>query len=177
MEIEASSPEIITFMPESNASSGTGPLEDIQGKLEQEGIGENPEVFLSKTPNNTDSDLEVNRKGSNQTQESDEGSGESSGEKAEIKPELLSTNPTLTTDHTSEGVDGDTGTSAPPSEVKVTLIPHQTPTPGWDPEPSSSAEPPVTEESGDVSKQQETTVEITTSSINGEFKGIFQNHT
>ncbi|KAE8289242.1 Brevican core protein Brain-enriched hyaluronan-binding protein [Larimichthys crocea] len=39
VEVEASSPEIITFIPESNASSGAESLEDYQDKLEQEGLG------------------------------------------------------------------------------------------------------------------------------------------
>lgn len=174
VEVEASSPEVITFIPKSNASSGAEPVEDIQGKLEQEGLGGNPEVFLSKTQNITDRDFEGREKG-NQTSESDEESGESSGENPEIKPELLLTNPTLSTDHTSEGLDGETS-----SEVKVTLIPHATLTPGWEQSTSSStpqeshsdrehsAEPPVTKESDSVFKEHETIAEITTSSINGE---------
>ncbi|XP_071325799.1 brevican core protein isoform X2 [Trachinotus anak] len=146
MEVEASSPEIITFIPESNASSGAEPLEDSQEKNEQEGLGE---VFLSTTQNISDNDPEG--------REQDIGEG---------------------SDHTSEGTAGETGTGAPPpSDVKITLIPHLTLTPGWEPESSSStpqesrsdgeysAETPVTEESDDVSKQQEATVEIATSSI------------
>lgn len=183
-EFESSSPEVSTFIHESNASSGAEPLEDIQGKLEQEGLGENPEISLSKTQNITDNDLEERERGSDQTSESGEGSGEPLGQNPERKSELLLTNPTLSTNHTSEGLDGETGTGAPSPEVKVTLIPHLTLTPGWEPELFSStpqesrsdreysAEPPVTKESDEVSKETETLVDITTSSINGELKVI-----
>ncbi|XP_051263020.1 brevican core protein isoform X2 [Dicentrarchus labrax] len=173
VEVEASSPEIITFIPESNASSGAGALEDIQDKLEQEGLGESPEVFFSRTQNTTDSGPE------GREQDAREGSGESSGENPEVKQGLLLTNPTLSSDHTSGGNDGEAGTdTSPPSDVKITLIPHLTLTPGWEPEPSSptpqesrsdreySVEPPVAEVSDDVSKEQEFVAEITTSSIN-----------
>lgn len=176
MEVEASSPEITTFIPESNASPGAEPLEDIQDKLEHEGLRESSEVFLTATQNMTDRDLE------GREQDAREGSGESSRESPELKPGLLLTNPTLSTDHTSEGIDVDAGTDEPPpSDVKITLIPHLTLTPGWEPEPSSSAlqesrsdraKPPVTEESDDVSKEQEVEAEITTGSFNGKFKGI-----
>ncbi len=180
VEVEASSAEIIT-LPESNASSGAEPLEDIQDKLEQEGIGESPEVFLSTTQNITDGDPEGRQ------QDAREGSGESSGDSPEVKPGLLLTNPTFSTDHTSERIDNEAGTDEPPpSDVKITLIPHLTLTSGWEPEPSSStlqesrsdreysAEPPVAEGSDDVSKVQEVVTEITTSRINGEFKGLHQ---
>ncbi|XP_047453972.1 brevican core protein isoform X2 [Mugil cephalus] len=172
VEVEASSLEIITFIPESNASSGAELLEDIQDKLEQEGLGQSSVVFHSTTQNITDTDPEVRKT------DKIEGSGESSGESPQMKPELLLTNPTLSTDHTSEGIDDEAGTDAPSSsEIKITLIPHVTLTPGWEPEPSSltpqesrsdgeySAEPPMTE--------QEVMAEITTSSINEEheYKG------
>lgn len=167
VEVEASSPEIITFIPEISASSGAVPLEDIQDKLEQEGLGGKPKVFLSTTQNITH--LEQRE------QDASEGSGESSGERPEV------TSPTLLMDQNEAGTD-----TAPPSDVKITLIPHQTLTPGWEPEPSSSApqesrsdreysaEPPVTEESDNVSKEEE--AEVTSSSINGEFKGIPQTY-
>ncbi|XP_019120249.2 brevican core protein isoform X3 [Larimichthys crocea] len=174
VEVEASSPEIITFIPESNASSGAESLEDYQDKLEQEGLGENPEVFLSTTQNITDSGPE------GKEQEAREGSGESSGESPEVKSGLLLTNPTLSTDHTSEETD-DGGTDIPTaSDVKITLVPHLTHTPSWEPEPSSSTlqesrsdreysvEVPVTEEVTDeVSKEHEVVAEagITTRSI------------
>ncbi|KAM9353601.1 LOW QUALITY PROTEIN: brevican core protein [Symphorus nematophorus] len=173
VEVEASSPEIITFIPESNTSSEAEPLEDIQDKHEREGLGESPGVFLSTAQNITDGDQE------GREQDAGEGSGESSGESPEVKSALLLTNPTLSTDHSSEGTDGEAGTDTPPpSDVKITLIPHLTLTPGWEPEPSSpapqesrsdreySAVPPVTEESDDTSKEQEVTAEITTRSIN-----------
>lgn len=172
VEVEASSQEIITFIPESNASSGAEPLEDIQDKLEQEGLGQSSVVFHSTTQTITDTDPEVG--------ETDkiEGSGESSGESPQTKPELLLTRPTLSADHTSEGIDDEAGTDAPsPSEIKITLIPHLTLTPGWKPEPSSpapqesrsdgeySAEPPVTEESDNT--VQEVMAEVTTGSFTG----------
>uniref|UniRef100_A0A3P8RX81 Brevican n=1 Tax=Amphiprion percula TaxID=161767 RepID=A0A3P8RX81_AMPPE len=99
VEVEASSPEIITFIPESNVSSGSEPPEDIQNKLEQEGLEESPIVFLSTTQNITDSDPE------GREEDTGEESGESSGENPHMKPELLLTNPTLSTDHTSEATD------------------------------------------------------------------------
>ncbi|XP_044213902.1 brevican core protein isoform X1 [Thunnus albacares] len=178
VEVEASSTEIITFIPESNASSEAEPLEDTQDKLEQEGLGERPDVFLSTDQNITDSDREGReREVREENSDSGEGSGES-GESPEVKPGLFLTNPTLSTNHTSEGSDGEPGTDAPPpSDAKITLIPHLTLTPGWEPEPSStpqesradreySAESPVAEECGYVSKEQEGVAEITTSSTN-----------
>ncbi|XP_076593416.1 brevican core protein isoform X2 [Chaetodon auriga] len=173
VEVEASSPEIITFLPESNASSGAEPLEDIQDKFEQEGLGGSPEVFLSTTQNITDTEAE------GREQHATEGSGESSGGGPEVKAELLLTNPPLSTEHTSEGTDHEAGTDTPPpSDVKITLIPrHLTLTPSWEPEPSSSApqesrsdreysaEPPVTDESDDVLKEREVVAEITSSRI------------
>ncbi|TKS82591.1 Brevican core protein [Collichthys lucidus] len=162
VEVEASSPEIITFIPESNASSGAESLEDYQDKLEQEGLGENPEVFLSTPQNITDSGRE------GKEQEAREGSGESSGDSAEVKSGLLLTNRTLSTDHASEETD-DGGTDIPTaSDVKITL----THTPSWEPEPSSSTlqesrsdreygvEVPVTEEVTDeVSKEHKVVAE------------------
>ncbi|XP_059195139.1 brevican core protein isoform X2 [Centropristis striata] len=168
VEAEASSPEIITFIPESNTSSGAGPLEDIQDKLELEVLGEIPEVFLSTTQNITESNPGGRGAG--------EGSGESSGESPEVKPGVLSTNAALLTEHTSGGSEGEDATDAPPPpDVKITLIPHLTLTPGWEPEPSSStpqesrsdleySAEPVAEESDDVSKEQDVVVEITSSS-------------
>ncbi|XP_023144138.2 brevican core protein isoform X1 [Amphiprion ocellaris] len=178
VEVEASSPEIITFIPESNVSSGSEPPEDIQNKLEQEGLGESPIVFLSTTQNITDSDPE------GREEDTGEESGESSGENPHMKPEFLLTNPTLSTDHTSEATDDEVGTDAPPpSEIKITLIPRLTLTPGWEHEPSSatpqesrsdreySAEPPVAEESDGVSQEQDVLLESTTSSINEHGEG------
>ncbi|XP_039662098.1 brevican core protein [Perca fluviatilis] len=162
---EASSPEIITFIPESNTPSGAGPLVDIQDKLEREVLGESPEVFSNKTPNITDSDPE------GRELDSGEGSFESSGGSAEL------TNPTLSTYHTSAGPDREDATDAPhPADVKITLIPHGR---GWEPEASSSsstaqesrseleysAEPPVADGFEDVSKEPEVVTEIPTSGI------------
>ncbi|KAM6935616.1 brevican core protein [Lycodopsis pacificus] len=112
-DAEATSPEIITFVPESNTSSGAEPLEDVQDRLEQEVLGEGPEVFLSTTQNITDSDpLGVEQDGG-------EESGDSSGESPEVKPELLSTNPSLSTDHT----DGEDATDAPSDVEDATDAP------------------------------------------------------
>uniref|UniRef100_UPI0037E78BE4 brevican core protein n=1 Tax=Semicossyphus pulcher TaxID=241346 RepID=UPI0037E78BE4 len=158
VEVEASSPEILTFI--SNCSSGGEHVEDVQDKLEQEGIGENPEVFVCASQNTTDSDPE-------ETEPEHEGSGESSGDSQEVNPTL------------SVGVDGEDGTdSSSRSDVKITLIPRLTLSPGWEPEPSTStpqesrsdreysAEPPVNQESDDVSKEQDVEDEDTTSSNN-----------
>ncbi|XP_029359711.1 brevican core protein [Echeneis naucrates] len=167
VDVEASSPEVVTFIPESNTSSGADALEDVQEKHKQEGLGE---VFFTTTQNIVEGDPEGTE------QDDSEGSGESSGGDSEGKPDLLLTIPT---DHTTEGPDGETGTGAPPpSEVKITLIPHLGLTPGWDPEPSTStpqesrsdreysAETPAAEESDDVSTEQEVLVEVTTRTVN-----------
>ncbi|XP_041648483.1 brevican core protein [Cheilinus undulatus] len=161
VEVEASSPEILTFI--SNCSSGADPLEDMQDKLDQDGLGENPEILLCTSQNNTDTNQEERER----EQGVREGSGESSGEDQEVTP-----NPTL-----SIGAEGDDGAdSSPESEVKITLIPHPTLTPGWEPETSTStlqesrsdreysAEPPVNLESDDASKEHDGEGEGTTSS-------------
>ncbi|CAJ1063096.1 brevican core protein [Xyrichtys novacula] len=154
VEVEASSPEIFTFM--SNCSSGAEQLEDMQDKLEHEGLGENPEILLCPTQNSTDTDEDEGG------QEVGEGSGESSGDGGqEVKPD-----PTL-----SAGVHGEDGSE---SDVKITLIPHLSRTPGWEPEPSTSTpqesrsdpeysgEPPANQDSDDVSKEQDVHVEDST---------------
>lgn len=159
VEVEASSPEIVTFIPEINTSSETEPLEDIQDRFEEEELGESQAVLLHTTQNITDNDPDGRE---NDTRE---GSGESSGD----HPEHL-----ITT------VSVDPGTDAPlPSEIKITLIPHLTLTPGWEPEPSLStpqesrsdreysAVPSVTEDSEDISKEERG---ATISSINGKNK-------
>lgn len=160
VEVEASSPEILAFI--SNCSSGAEQLEDMQDKLERDGLGENPEILLCASQNITDDhdDLEEGE------QDAGEGSGEASGE--EVKP-----NPTLSS---SDGEDG--GDSSLESDVKITLIPQLTLTPGWEPEPSTStpqesrsdreysAEPPVHQDSDDVTNEQDIHTEDTT----GEFK-------
>lgn len=191
-EVEATSNPEITFIPESNTSSEAEPLEDAQDKLEQEGLGGSTEVFLSSDQNITESNQEGSegRDVREENLDSDEGSGES-GDSPEVKPEKLLTNPTLSTDHISEGIDGEPETAAPlPLDIKITLIPHLTLTPGWEPESSSStpqesradrefsAEPPVQEESDDgLLKEQEVVVEVNTSSIHGKFKGVLHQKT
>ncbi|XP_067366348.1 brevican core protein [Channa argus] len=175
VELEVSFTDIITPTPEIRASSGPEPVDDIQGKLEHEGLGETPDVFLRKTQNTTDKDVDGRDQGIDQNSESDKGSGDSSGEGPEIKRELLQTD----LSHTSAEFDGEAGTGTPfPSERRITLIPDLPLTLVWEPEPSSStpqesrsdgeysAEPPITKESGDASNTQETVVEISPASVN-----------
>ncbi|KAK6326303.1 hypothetical protein J4Q44_G00019480 [Coregonus suidteri] len=51
VEAEASSPgDFITFIPESSVPSGFDPLEEVLEKVEQEGLGEIPEVVETTTP-------------------------------------------------------------------------------------------------------------------------------
>ena len=51
VEAEASSPgDFITFIPESSVPSGFNPLEEGLEKVEQEGLGEIPEVVETTTP-------------------------------------------------------------------------------------------------------------------------------
>ncbi|XP_032367309.1 brevican core protein isoform X1 [Etheostoma spectabile] len=169
VEVEASSPEIITFIPESSTPSGAGPLDDIQDKL-QEVLGGSQEVFFNKTKHSTDSDPE------GREHDSREGLGESSGGSGEL------TNPALSTDHTSERTGGWDATDAPPpAGVKLTPIPHVTLTRGWEPEASSSSlsstaqesrsdleystELHVADGSEDVSKEPDVVTEIPTSGI------------
>nr|XP_019961988.1 PREDICTED: brevican core protein-like [Paralichthys olivaceus] len=156
VEVESSSPEIIPLMPESNASSGVEPLEDIQEHIQLQKIQESQEAFLSTLQSVTDSDPE-GRDG-----HETEGSGESSGQSPEMKPQHLVTNPTVATDHASEGTDGEVGTEAPPRpDVKITLIPHPTLTPGWEPEASSSSST-AQESRSDREYSAEDTDEVTT---------------
>ncbi|XP_029929038.1 brevican core protein [Myripristis murdjan] len=183
-EVEASSPgEFITLIPESNAPSGSE--EEVQHKIEQEGLGASPEIFLSAAQNITDATsgqgeiVDGDPEGTRQEVEeehsgSDVGSGESSGEGSGVKPDLLSKTPNLSTDHRSEG--SETGTDLPSADIEITLLPDLTVTPGWEPEPSPtapqesrsdleySAEPPATEEPDDVPKEQEVTEDEPTSS-------------
>lgn len=162
VEVDRSSPGIKTFIPESGASSGDIPLEDIQDKVEQEGLGK--KQLLSTTQHFRDTDLE----------QREHDPGESSGETSSERPEV--TSPTLSADLNEAGTD-----MVPTSDVKITLIPHQTLTPDWEPEPyssvpqesrsdrESSADPPVTAGADNISKEQNVTAEITSSSFNGEF--------
>lgn len=162
VEVDRSTPGIKTFIPENGASSGDVPLEDIQDKVQQEGLGK--QLFVSTTQNYRDADLE------RREHDSSECSGETSSERPEV------TSQTLSMDLNEAGTD-----MVPTSDVKITLIPHQTLTPDWELEPSSavpqesrsdpeySAEPPVTAGSDNISKEQNVTAEITSSSFNGEF--------
>lgn len=163
VEVEASSAEIITFIPETSASSGA-----ITPEYVREEIEEKSSILLSTRQNMTHSDMDQREHGAS------EGSGGSSGESQEV------TAMTLSTDLNEGSTDQD-----PSSDLRITLIPHQTLTPNWEPEhfsssPSSSyssssapqeshpdqesgAEPPVTEESDSVSVEKH--AEITTRSI------------
>ncbi|XP_058504045.1 brevican core protein [Solea solea] len=162
--VESSPAEMITFIPESKASSGAEPLEDIKENIEQQTVGESQQAFLSTRENITDGDSEE------KDQDDGVGSGESSGETPEMKPEIPLTNPTVC--RCGEADNGED----PHSDVEITLIPHPTLTPGWEPEPSSSsstlqeslsdreysAESSTAGEMYDISKEQEV---ITASSI------------
>ncbi|KAM6910412.1 LOW QUALITY PROTEIN: brevican core protein [Xenentodon cancila] len=160
VEVEVSTPETVTFLSESHVSSEPELLEDIQDKVHQEGSGENPAVFHRTAQNITDNSPEERET------DSSEGSGESSGVNPQMKPDLLVTNPTVSADHTSDI--GGTGMDAPPpTDKKLLLIPYLTLKPHWEPEPSSStpqesrsdreysADSAVTEESDDISTEQE----------------------
>ncbi|XP_053288176.1 brevican core protein [Pleuronectes platessa] len=154
--VESSSPEVITFIPESNASSGAEPLEDIQEHGELQDVQESQEVFLSTLQSTTDS--EPVGGGGDET----EGSGESSGGNQEMRPERLVTNPTATTDQAPEGTEGTEGTEAPARpDVRGTRIPHLTLTPGWEPEASSSSSSSLSESLSDREYSAEDIDEVT----------------
>lgn len=163
VEVEASSAEIVTFIPETSALPGAVIPEDAREELE-----EKSRILLGTSQNMTHSDI------NQREHDASEGSGGSSGESQEV------TAVTLSTDRNEGGADQD-----PSLDLKITLIPHQTHTPNWEPEHSSSspsssyssssasqeshpdqesgAEPPVTEESDSVSREKH--AEITTRSI------------
>ncbi|XP_017284056.1 brevican core protein [Kryptolebias marmoratus] len=168
VEIEASS-EAVTFQHESNISSDAEPLEEFQDRIDQEELEESPAVFLSTAQNFTDENSEEGE--GDFREEADD----SSGETPHRKPELLLTNPTLSVDHTSDGIIDEAGTNAPPqSKIKITLVPRLTFTPSWKPEPSTqtleeslsdreySAELPVSEKSDKISKEQDFTTTAST---------------
>ncbi|XP_026172382.1 brevican core protein isoform X2 [Mastacembelus armatus] len=155
VESEASPPPSFTFIPGSIASWGTQRLEVAQ----EEGVAESPEVFVSTAQHITDSGPERSEQGREQNLESGDGSGESSGVSPEVRPELL--NSTASTDNTPEG----TGTDVPPSpEVKITLTPDLTLSPGWEPGPSSST-PQESRSDRDHRAEHVPVVEIPNSSI------------
>ncbi|XP_062321457.1 brevican core protein [Osmerus eperlanus] len=61
VEVEASSTgEVITFIPKASVPSGFDTLEENLDKVEQEGVGESPQMLITKTPDiaNTASGLE-----------------------------------------------------------------------------------------------------------------------
>lgn len=145
VEPEASSLDMSTEVPESNASSGAEPLEEVLAELEHEELGDNPHVLLHKAQNGTEQDWEGKEKGSG------EGSGELSGPSPDSEPTL------------PFEPEGDDGASAP--DIGVTLIPHLSLASGWEQvssapqesrsEGENSAEPPVTTDAADPSKEQE----------------------
>ncbi|MEQ2279170.1 hypothetical protein AMECASPLE_006664, partial [Ameca splendens] len=161
VKVEISSSEIVTFHPDVPTLSEVEPVEEIQDKIDQDTLEENPEVFLNTVPNITE--YNPDETGGDRR----EGADESSEETPHINPDLTVTSPTLSADHSADGNIGEGGSEAPPlSEIKITLIPHLSLTPRWEPQPSTptaqesrsdrehSAEPPVNEKS-EIFKEQE----------------------
>ncbi|MEQ2164577.1 hypothetical protein GOODEAATRI_008012, partial [Goodea atripinnis] len=178
VKVEISSSEIVTFHPDVPTLSEVEPVEEIQDKIDQDTLEENPEVFLNTVPNITE--YNPDETGGDRR----EGADESSEETPHINPDLTVTSPTLSADHSADGNIGEGGSEAPPlSEIKITLIPHLSLTPRWEPEPSTptaqesrsdrehSAEPPVNEKS-EIFKEQEFT--RTQSRTHGKFLCVKQ---
>uniref|UniRef100_A0A674CYY6 Brevican n=1 Tax=Salmo trutta TaxID=8032 RepID=A0A674CYY6_SALTR len=112
VEAEASSPgDFITFIPESSVPSGFDPLEERLEKVEQEGLGEIPEVVETTTPE-TASGEEVSRDEEN----------ESSGI---LEPDVPYMNETVTP------INGTTvnSTDALSTDTEITLLPDLSQTP------------------------------------------------
>lgn len=162
-----SSSEIVTIHPESPYPFKEEDLEEIQDTLE-----ENSEVFLNTVPNTTEYNPDEMER------DPSKGSDESSGESPQINPELLLTNPTLSSDHATDGNISEGGTDATPlTEIKITLIPHLSFTPRREPEPSTptpqesrsdreySTEPTVNEKPKEISMEKDFTT--THSGIDG----------
>ncbi|XP_075994423.1 brevican core protein [Genypterus blacodes] len=168
VDAEPSSPhEIITLIPEDSATYMAAAHEEMVAKVEQEGLGESPELFLSTTHNitNASSSVDADPKehehlGRDGNLESEEGSGESSGERLEVEPDVLPTSPNHSSEHRWEK--SEDGTAPPSAEPDITLLPEPTFNPGWESEASAMVvsqesrsdveyrtEPPVTEESED----------------------------
>ncbi|KAK5861692.1 hypothetical protein PBY51_017149 [Eleginops maclovinus] len=134
--------------------------EHLEEKQEEEVLGG---VFLSTTQNILNFFTEKEHDGG-------EGSGESSGENPEITPSLFLTGPTVAHSEGEEATD-----APPPSEVKITLLPRLSLSPGWELEPSPStlqesrsdlefsARPPAAEE--EEEEEEEEVEEISTSSM------------
>uniref|UniRef100_A0A672FWM4 Brevican n=1 Tax=Salarias fasciatus TaxID=181472 RepID=A0A672FWM4_SALFA len=116
LEVEASSADITTSTPESHSSPE--PPESAEEQLHQQEFGENPVVFPKATQNVPDGDPER------------ASSGESSGEIPHQEPELVLRDLTPPADHSTE--------PPAPTEIRITLIPHESLTPGWEPEDSST---------------------------------------
>ncbi|KAM4735775.1 brevican core protein isoform 2-T2 [Anableps anableps] len=159
VKVEVSSSEIVAFHPESPTPSEVEPLEETQDPLE-----ENQEVFLNTVPNPTEDNPDETERDPSEVWD------ESSGQSPQINPELSVTNSTLPADHTTDGNIGEGRSDAPPlTEIKITLIPHLSLTPRWEPVPSTptvqesrsdreySAEPPFNDKSHEISKEQEFT--------------------
>ncbi|MEQ2199984.1 hypothetical protein XENOCAPTIV_018976, partial [Xenoophorus captivus] len=178
VKVEISSSEIVIFHPDVPTLSEVEPVEEIQDKIDQDTLEENPEVFLNTVPNITE--YNPDETGGDRR----EGADESSEETPHINPDLTVTRPTLSADHSADGNVAEGGSEAPPlSEIKITLIPHLSLTPRWEPEPSTptaqesrsdrehSAEPLVNEKS-EIFKEQEFT--RTQSRTHGKFLCVKQ---
>uniref|UniRef100_A0A8C6LSN7 Brevican n=1 Tax=Nothobranchius furzeri TaxID=105023 RepID=A0A8C6LSN7_NOTFU len=152
-EFHVSHPETATFHPDNNSSSAVEPLEEMQKKIDQDGL-----VF-STVQSVVDHDPAGGRG-------SREEFDESSGETPHMTPEVLMVDPTVSAENTTD----ETGSNTPPqSEANVTLIPQMTLTPSWEPFPliptsqesrsdwEYSAEAPVNEKPEEISKSQHLT--------------------
>uniref|UniRef100_A0A1A8DNY4 Brevican n=1 Tax=Nothobranchius kadleci TaxID=1051664 RepID=A0A1A8DNY4_NOTKA len=163
-EFHVSHPETATFHPDNNSSSAVEPLEEMQKKIDQDGL-----VF-STVQSVVDHDPAGGRG-------SREEFDESSGETPHMTPEVLMVDPTVSADNTTD----ETGSNTPPqSETNVTLIPQMTLTPSWEPFPliptsqesrsdwEYSAEAPVNEKPEEISKSQH----LTTAMSQVHFKAV-----
>uniref|UniRef100_A0A8C7PQ62 Brevican n=1 Tax=Oncorhynchus mykiss TaxID=8022 RepID=A0A8C7PQ62_ONCMY len=132
VEAEASSPgDFITFIPESSVPSGFNPLEEGLEKVEQEGLGEIPEVVETTTPETgveSGSGL-----GSGEEHSASAESGESS---RILEPEVPYMNETVTpingtTVNSTDESEPESSTDAPSTDMEITLLPdlYQTPVP------------------------------------------------
>ncbi|XP_015805439.3 brevican core protein isoform X1 [Nothobranchius furzeri] len=163
-EFHVSHPETATFHPDNNSSSAVEPLEEMQKKIDQDGL-----VF-STVQSVVDHDPAGGRG-------SREEFDESSGETPHMTPEVLMVDPTVSAENTTD----ETGSNTPPqSEANVTLIPQMTLTPSWEPFPliptsqesrsdwEYSAEAPVNEKPEEISKSQH----LTTAMSQVHFKAV-----
>uniref|UniRef100_A0A8C7H7G4 Brevican n=1 Tax=Oncorhynchus kisutch TaxID=8019 RepID=A0A8C7H7G4_ONCKI len=141
--VEGSSPgDFITFIPETSVPSGFDPLEEGLEKVEQEGLGEIPEVVETTTPETASGE-----EGSGDEQNGQEVSGEeesgqevSGDEESEssliLEPEVPYINETVTpingtTVNSTDESEPESSTDAPSTDMEITLLPdlYQTPVP------------------------------------------------